>query len=255
MSMMVNAVIRTKSITIGNKANFIRSMKHRLKGMIHDEKAITEYAYKLYEIFSNLEAGGKKLRKNATLQEIVVALERKLSKEEAEHVKQVVVRHLHDIIGFEPTRAIFTHHKDNRTHLHIVFSLRDPDNPSKPKFRWKKQHHYQLVKNVLKDLGATKSMENLRRKKPRKPYDIWFCQMLRDKFGKEKYRIIMDYALENRLQQYQLMAIIHREWDNILKSSPDQLNLILNKGKINLNLNIDIDTDIERDLYNRYRTP
>ena len=158
----------------------------------------------LINFFEYVESSGftKKIRKNAVIQELIIAYSEddfaECPNEEVIRLKilsdiRIFFESFRDKFGFSPFSSYFIHkHKsENMYHVHILFSLKQPD--LSKKIRWKKRTYFDLIKR-MSDKSPRISLPH--KGKNIGAYPLWFVQKVGEKYGREIAKKIVKIARE-----------------------------------------------------------
>ena len=224
------AVMRVQSI----KVNSLKSaLKHRLSPPSHESLVYSGLTYegneeflKLFNAFSSVcedklkvykeffqlvESKGykHKIRKNSTVQEIVIAYSSDDFVSELGVLREIKsdVETLNDIFkekfGFTPFGAVFVHADENgRYHVHYVFSLMSPSLTKK--VRWNSKIYFEIAKEMSKRSKRIKISE----RKKSGNYPLWLIRAFEGVIGRLKTKELVKKAREKGLKAVDLVDLL-----------------------------------------------
>jgi len=90
-------------------------------------------AKRIPDFFKSFESefGKKRIRKDASIREVIIAFEEGVELEKAEEELKKFLAILKQKLGFFPIGLGFFHRKDGRIHVHFLFSLKNPETKKK----------------------------------------------------------------------------------------------------------------------------
>ena len=153
----------------------------------------------LINFFEYVESSGfaKKIRKNAVVQELIIAYSKDDFTKDSDILRLIksdiksFFLSFKEKFGFYPFSCYFIHKSENMYHVHILFSLKQPD--LNKKIRWKKRTYFDLIKK-MSDKSPRISLPH--KGKNIGAYPLWFIRKLEEKYGREIAKKIVKIARE-----------------------------------------------------------
>jgi len=137
-----------------------------LKREFEEEGDIKKKALKGVHLFKTYESdfGLKKIRKDASVREVIIAFEEGKGIEEVREEFKRFMEVLEGEIGFKPFGVSFLHYKDGRYHVHFLLSLKNPKTRKKVNLSrgvWFRILDRFLDKESKKELKKGKTIGNI----------------------------------------------------------------------------------------------
>jgi len=175
-----------RELLIACDADFDLKVPDEIADTLTDILEYSNGVKKVVDFFKFIESAGytRKIRKNATIQELVVAYSEDEIKTHYDIYRDIrsFKKSFAEKYGFEPFIFYFIHkHKhSNMYHIHIFFSLRKPDLSTK--VRWRKREYFEIKTAMQK---RNSRITTPKRGKNIGAYPLWFIRKLQKEYGTE----------------------------------------------------------------------
>jgi len=229
------AVIRVQSLKVNNIKSHI---KHRLNPPAHENLVLHRWkaeSWAVYEtirdmqrlrefcdvelfseFFKVVESKNytQKIRKNAAVQEIVIAYSDEDVRNMSDPVRaieedvELFLKAFKEKYHFRPNHAVFVHRGGNRYHVHILFSLMKPD--LSKKVRWSKKDYFEIAQKVARESRFVKVEQS----GGVGSYPLWLVREFERLVGVKESRKVVRKARKEKRELGFLLKLLKKAKEN-----------------------------------------
>jgi len=160
-----------------------------------------DYSRMLTDFLLYVESSGhtRKIRKNAVVQELIIAYSKDdFGNSDISDILELIRSDIKSFFlsfkekfGFIPFSCYFIHENDGKYHVHILFSLKEPD--LLKKVRWKKRTYFDLIKRMS---AISPRISVPHKGKNIGAYPLWLIRKLEARYGRETAKKLVKVARE-----------------------------------------------------------